>query len=169
MMKTFLSGLALWGIFVFANAQTGIGLRIGEPYGLTLKSFFNENAAIDITVGGNHFFRTVTRQTDGLDYGGPTVLVSLMAQGDVMRGSDIDIYGGGSLCYKLVKYTGGGSAITGTLTEHRVYIGAVLGFEYLPSRSSLGLFIEVNPLLELTPGLFGFAADAAVGFRAYFN
>jgi hypothetical protein len=150
-----------------ASSQTGIGLRIGEPYGLTIKSFINDNFAIDITLGGNHFGKTFSRQTDGLDWGGPTFMINFLGQGDLLRGSDVQIYGGAGMAYHFVKYTGGGSAVTGTLTEHRIYLTVAGGLEYI-TRGNLGLFAEVTPGLELTPRLLGFSSGFGLGFRAYF-
>lgn len=151
--KTILFSLLLLATSLYTNdlraqdtngGTTGLGIMIGEPSGVTLKSWFNSNNSVDI----------------GLAW-------SLSGNDDIYLHADYQWYQWldvekGNLAFS---YGIGGRAIFSNDT----FVGAriPLGLTYLAPEAPLEFFLEVAPVLNLIPDTDG-DADGGIGVRYYF-
>ena len=124
--------------------KTGLGIMIGEPSGITLKSWTSQNTAFDI----------------GLAW-------SLSGTDDVYIHADyqwhkwLDVEKGNLAFF----YGIGGRAVFSNDT----FFGAriPLGLTYLAPEAPLEFFLEIAPVLNLIPDTDG-DADGGIGVRYYF-
>lgn len=126
------------------GGNTGIGVMLGEPTGISLKIWNNERTAIDAGLAWSFSGRDA---------------VHLHA--DYLLHKWLDIEKG-----NLVFYYGFGGRIA---FSEDPFIGAriPLGLNYLIPESPLELFAEVVPILDILPDT-EFDANGAVGLRFYF-
>ena len=126
------------------GGNTGLGIMIGEPSGISLKSWFNSKNSVDF----------------GLAW-------SLSGNDDIYVHADYQWYqwldvekGNLALFYGI-----GGRAIFSNDT----FVGAriPLGLTYLAPEAPLEFFLEVAPVLNLIPDTDG-DADGGIGVRYYF-
>lgn len=131
-----------------AGENIGVGFMVGEPTGLTLKSWTGGGNAIDVGVAWS--FGRYDAMTIQADY--------LWHNYDIF--SDVDE---GSL---PLYYGIGGRLVLG---ENDSYIGArvPIGLNYLFEDAPVGLFIEAAPILNLAPST-DFDIDGTLGARFYF-
>lgn len=131
-----------------ANKDLGIGFMVGEPTGLTAKSWTGDRNAIDIGVAWSFGrYEAITLQADYLwhNYN----IFSEVDQGTL------------PLYYGI-----GGRLVFG---DNNSYIGArvPVGINYLFEDAPVGLFLEVAPILNLAPAT-DFDIDGTLGARFYF-
>ena len=149
-MRSLLAVLLLLLLAAPARAQrsnTGLGIILGEPTGISFKTWTGSTSAIDAALAWSfegedslHFHIDWLRHDFGVV--------------EVDKGSMPFYYGiGGRL-----------------KAEDRSRLGArgVLGFAYLFADAPFDIFLEVVPLLDLIPDT-DFTLEAAIGSRFFFG
>ncbi len=148
----------------FAGAQErgfGLGIILGEPTGISLKGWQGRSTAIDgalaWSLAGNDFFQI---HGDYLKHN-----FSLLK---VEKGKLPFYYGIGG----RVKFFGDDNNRTGRNSDNndktRVGVRVPLGLAYLFERTTLDIFLEVVPILDLIPET-EFDLNAAIGIRYFFK
>ena len=132
-----------------ADKKLGVGIMVGEPTGLTLKSWTSTKNAID--VGAAWSLGRYDAFNIQADY--------LWHNYDVFQQVE-----SGSLPF----YYGIGGRVV--LAENDAVIGArvPVGINYLFEDSPVGLFFEVAPILNIAPAT-DFDVDGSLGVRFYLN
>ncbi len=156
-MKSKIAIIVLLLAVASANAGTqddyGIGVIIGEPTGLSLKYWLDEEIAIDGAVAWSY------AENDSLqlhsDY--------LIHNYDLLEADEWPVYYGIGARLKFKDDDGNGR------NENYAMFGIrfPLGVTYLFDDEPLDLFFEVVPVLDLSPDL-EMDLNAAVGLRFYF-
>lgn len=133
----------------YADAQSrpfGLGLIVGEPTGISMKYWINDNNAVDGAVAWNYtnngFFHVHA------DY--------------LWHWTDLIQVDEGT----LPVYVGVGGRI-GFGNEIRVGARIPVGIEYIFENEAFDVFLEVAPLLDLTPGT-QFNMQGGIGGRYFF-
>lgn len=130
------------------RTKLGIGVIIGEPTGLTGKYMIDDNSAIDAGVGWE------TGGDNELHIYGD-YLFHLYDVIEVPKG-------------KLPIYFGGGARwVSRENKDNKFGIRVPIGVEYLFEDISLGAFVELVPVLNLTPDT-DFDLEAGTGIRYFF-
>lgn len=130
------------------NKDLGIGFMVGEPTGLTAKTWTGNGNAIDVGVAWSFGrYEAITLQADYLWH-------NYEVFSEVDQGS-LPLY-----------YGIGGRLVLG---DDNSYIGArvPVGINYLFEDAPVGLFLEVAPILNLAPST-DFDIDGTLGARFYF-
>ena len=141
----------LFGLHSNARSQSsgvGAGIIIGEPTGFSFKGWLNTQSAIDaglawsfVKEGSFHFHA---------DY--------LYHSFDVFKTTE-----------KVPLYFGvGGRIKTGKNTDARVGVSGVIGIGYYFKDAPVDLFLEVAPIIDLTPST-ELQVNAGFGVRYFFN
>ena len=151
--KTYLVRLALLillfaGLAVSAQAQKktfGLGLIIGEPTGVSFKSWMDDKSAVDGAVAWN------------FGEGG-----FLHLHADYLYHFNLIEIAGGELPF----YVGLGARV-GFKKDFTLGIRIPLGAEYLFESIPIGIFAEFVPILELIPST-EFKGNFGFGGRFYF-
>jgi hypothetical protein len=159
MNRKVLTALAIASICIGVAAARpqgmGLGLMGGEPSGLSAKVWTGGNVALDAGLGYSYW-----------RYG-----QALHVHGDVlwhtrsMLQSSADGY--------LPLYIGVGARIKLADNAHeypdmRVGLRVPFGLEYVFANVPIGLFLELVPVFDLTPGR-DWGGNSSVGFRYYFS
>jgi len=132
-----------------ANKKLGLGIMVGEPTGLTLKSWTSTQNAVDVGLAWSlGRYDAVNIQADYLWH-----------NYDVFQQVE-----SGSLPF----YYGIGGRVV--LAKNDAVIGArvPVGINYLFEDSPVGLFFEVAPILNIAPAT-DFDVDGSLGVRFYLN
>jgi hypothetical protein len=131
----------------------GAGLIIGEPTGLSFKSWLSSNTAIDAAAGWSfvnssslHIHADYLLHTNSLITSGP--------------GSLPFYYGIGG----RIKFSGN----NGSSKDTRLGVRIPLGLVYQFSTAPVDIFLEVVPVLDLSP-LTEFTINSGLGARYYFK
>lgn len=126
------------------SGKTGLGIMLGEPSGITLKNWFNSKNSVDVGVAWS---------LAGND--------ALYLHADYQWHSPLDVEKG-----NLAFFYGVGGRV---ILDNETFVGAriPLGLSYLAPEAPLEFFIEVAPVLNLTPNTDG-DADGGIGVRYYF-
>lgn len=130
-----------------ADKDLGIGFMVGEPTGLTAKSWTGNGNAIDVGVAWSFGrYDAITLQADYLWH-------NYNIFSEVDEGS-LPLY-----------YGIGGRLVLG---ENDSYIGARIpvGINYLFEDAPIGLFLEAAPILNVAPST-DFDIDGTLGVRFY--
>jgi len=126
----------------------GIGVILGEPTGITGKYMINDKNAIDVGVGWE------TSGDNELHIYGD-YLFHLYDVIEVPKG-------------KLPIYFGGGARwIYREDNDNRLGVRIPVGLEYLFEDISLGAFVEIVPIVNLTPDTEG-DLEGGIGIRYFF-
>jgi hypothetical protein len=160
MNRTLLIALAIASICIGVAAAAhpqgiGLGLMAGEPAGFSAKVWTGHRVALDAGLGYSYWW-----------YG-----QSLQVHGDVLFHSrsltqSQDGY--------LPLYIGLGARVKLADEAHnypdmRVGLRIPFGLEYVFASVPVGLFLEMVPIFDVTPGTgFGYV-NSAIGFRYYFS
>jgi len=160
-MKKFVSTCALLLVLTgnpawCQDSGMGLGLIVGEPTGISLKSWQGASTALDFglawSFSGNDFI-----QLHG-DY-----LSHNFSSLKVEKGRLPFYYGiGGRLKFIDVGSKKGGDSRT------RLGVRLPLGLNYLFEKTSLDVFVEVVPVLDLVPET-KIDLNAAIGIRYFFS
>lgn len=158
---------AISALCLFLAAQTsiaqdrkfGLGVMVGEPTGLSAKLWTSSTTAFDFglgwSVGGDRIGRY-----DGYYDGGSRIhfhMDYLWHAFDAIRATE-----------RFPLYYGiGGRINTGAGYRNSVAVRGVFGIAWLPRETSMDVFLEVAPSLQLSPSS-GFGMDAALGARYFF-
>ena len=140
-----------------ANARTqddfGVGVIIGEPTGLSLKYWLDEDYAIDGAVAWSY------SENDSLQLHGDYVFHNY----DLLEADELPVYYGIGARLKFKDDDG-----RGRNEDHAMFgIRFPLGITYLFDNEPLDLFFEVVPVLDLSPDV-ELDLNAALGLRLYF-
>lgn len=130
------------------SKDLGVGFMVGEPTGLTLKSWTGGGNAIDVGVAWSFGrYDAISIQADYLWH-------NYNVFSEVDEGS-LPLY-----------YGIGGRLVLG---ENDSYIGArvPVGLNYLFEDAPVGLFIEAAPIINVAPST-DFDIDGTLGARFYF-
>ena len=135
-------------VYAMERKKFGIGVIIGEPTGITGKIMLDNNSAIDAGVGWE------TSGDNELHIYGDY----LFHMYDVIKVSkgELPIYFGG-----------GARWISRENKDDKFGIRIPVGLEYVFDGVSLGAFIELVPVLNLTPDT-DFDLEAGTGIRYFF-
>ena len=194
-MKKLLLLIVFFCLSFFAKAQTyqrydaGIGLRIGDPFGLTYKYYMPRATAFEINFGStssgfySDYYQAIfddISQFEEFQYAGHQVNYALDLQGRLLFHNDFpeDIDGlewyygfGAQMRLSGIKYR----YITseGTTSENYTDIGlgpdGIIGAEYIIPDVPLTAFIDVNLFVELINNPFRFQFQGGIGIRYDFN
>ncbi len=139
----------------------GFGLVLFEPTGLTIKDWVSSTNAFDVELGGNSYFGALRLNFDYLweYYPFNTPYANLYVGPGISLGFGVPYY---SYYY--------GPANSGFLyrTDGEAGLGVrmIVGMDFVPARTPLEFFVQLGPLIGLTPG-FGVGIDFALGMRFY--
>lgn len=124
----------------------GAGIMLGEPSGISLKKWNNQQSAFDIGIAWSF-----SGNND-----------ALLLQGDYLIHNWFDDIDEGRLAW----YYGIGGRV---VFANDAVLGARIpvGLNYLISDQPIGLFAEVAPILDLVPDT-EFDGSGAIGIRYYF-
>lgn len=141
------------GVAVAQPQGVGLGLMGGDPNGLSLKVWTSPRVALDAGLGYSYWRGQ-----------------ALHVHGDVLWHSrsltqSADGY--------LPLYIGLGARVKLADNAHeypdmRVGIRIPFGLEYVFASIPVGLFLELVPVIDLSPGR-DFGGNSSVGFRYYFS
>jgi len=139
------------------NARTqddfGIGVIIGEPTGLSVKYWLDEERAIDGAAAWSY------SENDSFQLHGDY----LIHNDELLEANELPVYYGIGARLKFKDDDGRGRNENGAIFGIRV----PLGITYLFDEEPLDLFFELVPVLDLAPD-FDLDINAAVGLRYYF-
>jgi hypothetical protein len=124
----------------------GLGLILGEPTGISGKLWMEDNKAFAGAIAWSFEDETAVHlHTDLLFHSGNVVRVEMS---------------------KLLGYYGIGGRIK---FENKTKLGirVPLGFNYIPTKTPVDVFLEIVPLLDLAPST-KFNLNAAIGIRYFF-
>lgn len=156
--RVFTSAIVIAAFFILkpdaAKAQAnpeggdnfGIGIMIGEPTGLSIKSWNGDQTAFNIGATWSLAERE-----------------AIHLHGDFLMHSWFDDVETGRLAF----YYGIGGRIIFS-DEAQAGVRVPLGLNYVFPEIPFDLFVEAVPILDLTPDI-EFAGNGAVGIRYYFN
>ena len=197
MKKIFLvSGLIFAGLLFFAgnlNAQQynqGIGLRIGDPYGVTYKAYLRQRQAVEFVLGtvsrNNHssYYRDSFKKLNKYDdflYSSHDVNFSMVLMARYLFHESFPAHVEGRLDW----YYGAGAQLRISTLEYQYFdqqnnifrddhtnidIGpeAIVGMEYELQDIPMVAFGEVSLLMELADRPFNFRVFGAFGIRYAF-
>lgn len=141
-------------VAVAAPSGLGLGLIIGEPTGLSAKVWTTSRIALDAALGYSW-----------VRYG-----QAIHIHGDILWHSGSVIQSGDGY---LPLYLGVGVRVKmadddNEYPDMRVGIRVPFGLEYVFARAPVGLFLELVPVIDLTPET-DFGPNGAIGFRYYFR
>jgi hypothetical protein len=129
------------------GGNLGIGVMLGEPTGISIKTWNNSRSAFDIgaawSFAGSH---------DAIHLHGDYLLHSWF--NDVKEGD-------------LAFYYGIGARILLSDPDARFGVRVPFGLNYIIPNSKVDIFAEVVPILNLTPDT-DFDGNGALGIRYYF-
>ena len=135
-------------VYAMEREKFGIGVIIGEPTGITGKYMIDNNSGIDAGVGWE------TSGDNELHIYGD-YLFHLYDVIEVPKG-------------KLPIYFGGGARwVSRENKDDKLGLRIPIGVEYLFEGVSLGAFVELVPVLNLTPDT-NFDFEAGTGIRYFF-
>lgn len=137
-----------------SEKDLGIGVMVGEPTGLSLKSWINEENAFDVGLAWS------LGRYDAVNIHADYLWHNYDVFDDVEEGSFPLYYGVGGRIVFADDYPDPG--------DSNVVIGirGPVGINYLFEESPIDLFLEVAPILNLTPDT-NFDLDGALGIRLY--
>ena len=157
---------AVIGIITPAYAQGprgntfGFGIVLGEPLGGTVKYWTTPDQAFVASIGGSYF-------------GNPRLNIDYIWHFDAFQSQIVKLYAGPGLSFGFGEgsyywiYTNHGNAYyirrdgaTG------IGIRMMLGLNVIPRRTPMELFLEVGPLIGISPA-FGASFDLGLGVRFY--
>ncbi len=169
----------------------GLGIRIGDPYGVTYKMYLQGKAAVEFSLGtvsrNNHsaYYKDTFRKKDKFDdyvYSDHDVDMTLVLMGRYLIHESFPAHVEGRLDW----YYGAGAQFRISKVDYQYFdelnrvesdeitnidLGpeAILGIEYELEDIPLVAFGEVSLLMELVDRPFHFRVFGAVGVRYAFN
>jgi hypothetical protein len=156
-----MTALAIAGICIgvaVAHPQgLGLGLMAGEPSGFSAKVWTGPHVALDAGLGYSYVWYGEALQIHG----------DVLWHTSSLLQSSQDGY--------LPLYIGLGARVKlANEYEHQDYplragLRIPFGLEYVFASVPIGLFLELVPVIDLTPDARGFGGNSAVGFRYYFS
>jgi len=143
-------------LFLFANpgvlhAQdggTGLGIMLGEPAGISFKTWISGRSAIDAGLAWSFHDKAYHFHADYLWH---NFMIFRLEQGNG----------------KLPLYMGVGGRFKISKKDFYTGVRVPIGMAYIFPRDRLDIFLEAVPVLDLIPGT-GFDFNAAAGMRYFF-
>lgn len=135
-------------VFAMERKNNGIGIIAGDPTGITSKILINKNSAIDAGIGWK------TSGDNELHIYGD-YLYHLYDVFEVKKGM-LPLYFGGGIRF-----------INRENNDDKLGVRMPVGIEYVFENTSLGAFLEMVPVLNLTPDT-DFDLEAGIGIRLFF-
>lgn len=139
----------------------GFGIILGEPLGGTVKIWTAPDQAVAASIGGNSYFGSLRL---GADY---------LWHFDVFRSQIVKMYAGPGLVLGFGQgreyfFYRRGRDYFYVRNEGDAGIAArmIVGLNIIPRRSPVEIFLELGPLIGISP-FFGVALDVAAGIRFY--
>jgi hypothetical protein len=190
-MKKLFWIVVLCVISVSSYAQNrGIGLRLGNPYGITYKKYLPRDKAVEFGIGSGysnwypHYYENSFRDLDryeGYEYVSHHVNAPLYLQGRYLLQQDIDIEGmmgklqwywgiGGLMKIARVDYTVKKIDVVTTRSQTDIDIGpeGILGMEYTFEDVPLTIFGEFSLFIEIVDRPAALRGMSGVGVRYNF-
>lgn len=171
----FMKNWMLLFVLVFACAiaqaqSTGLGLRIGESTGFTLKKYFNNGHAFEISAGATGYFYNRGYKAGKWESGGLALMGNYVVQIPVPEAEGLEIYvgGGGSAKLRSFRYNSGFGEGLETATRISFALNGVAGVEYHFSDAPVTLFLDVIPYIEVMPYIARPGLDGGLGARFNF-
>jgi hypothetical protein len=164
----------------------GIGLRLGDPTGLSAKKYLSNGRALEFNLGssGNWGYDYRDRFYDNDDFrtydylgykrnGAVSLQAHLLFQTDFPDAKGLQWYWGFGPQLRFNTYTynyryDGGNAwiyVTETVTDNDFGADAIIGLEYYIPNAPLSVFADVNVLLELFDNPFSLFGQGGLGIR----
>ncbi len=131
------------------SKDLGVGFMVGEPTGLTAKSWTGGGNAIDVGVAWS--------------FAGPNDGITLQAD---YIWHNYDVFSEVDTGTLPLYYGLGGRMVLGEDDSH-LGVRFPIGINYLFEDAPIGLFLEAAPILELAPST-DFDVDGTLGARFYF-
>ena len=176
------------------NKNWGVGLRLGDPVGLSAKKYLSRQRAVEFNLGrtwaynySNAFYRRDQYNRDFYDYDWHRVRSSVSLQGRYLIHKDLGLkevrgldwyYGIGaqlrmfSVDYRYRYYPNGGKKNGVTRTERVTHtdigVDGIVGLEYSWQEVPITVFADVNLFLGLLDNPFLPFFQGGVGCRYYF-
>lgn len=141
----------------------GFGIILGEPLGGTAKIWTANDQAVAASIGGNSYFGSLRI---GADY---------LWHFDVFHSQIVKMYAGPGLVvgfgtgreYLFYKYKGDHYYFYERDNDQAgIAMRVVAGLNITPRRTPIEIFLELGPLIGISP-FFGVALDVAAGIRFY--
>ena len=144
--------LAVLSANTYAKQDLGLGVIVGEPTGLSLKYWLDEDRAIDAAAAWSF---------SGHD--------SFQLHADYLF-HRFDIFETGEVTGKMPLYYGLGARVKDKDKDDDTVFGLriPLGITYLFADAPFDLFAELVPIVDLAPDV-DVDINAAIGFRFYFQ
>ena len=163
-----LQGLALAPTWADAG-KLGLGVELGQPFGISAKYWVSDQAAIDGGLGGHYGHHAHHYCDDDFYYrhgyyddGCSDSYVRLDLHSDFLWHFDLPA----NLPGRLPVYIGAGARLITPYTE--VGLRIPLGITYLFDNVPIDLFAEIVPVFVFAPYAAG-DLDGGVGIRFYFG
>jgi hypothetical protein len=160
MNRTVLTALAIASICIGVAAArpqgVGLGLMAGEPSGLSAKVWTSSHVALDAGLGYSYWWYGQALQIHG----------DMLWHSRSLTQSDdgyLPLYIGIGARVKLVN-----DEPKHPNSNMRAGLRIPFGLEYVFASVPVGLFLELVPIFDLTPGI-GVSGNSAIGFRYYFS
>lgn len=153
--------LALFVILFSVNSKAGdigIGLKLGDPTGLTAKFKLSKVNSVVVDLGSSYF-------------GNPRINVDYIWDFNAFNSSQVNLYAGLGAVVGL----GEGNEFFYKRGKDKFYyrdsgvgIGAnaVFGLNFMPKNTPLELFVELGALVGISPD-FGSNGEGSIGVRFY--
>lgn len=151
---------------VSAQKNWGVGLRFGEPAGITAKKYFSGSGALEMSVGTAGYIYHPKRGDGYYHQGGLALMVNYHVMKDIAEVEGLQWYFGFGGTMKVREYYLDGSGDI----ETRMSIAAngVAGVEYTMPDFPISFFLDLIPNLEMFPSFFAPGFDGGVGARYNF-
>ncbi len=192
-MKRFIGSIVLIAFVVSASAQDrGIGLRAGEPSGISFKKYLPRNKAIELGLGtttfgwNGNYYRNAFRDFDryeGYDYHSHQVRNTIYLQAKYLLQNNIQIEGmmgkldwywgiGGLLKMAQIDYRFRDNTTTNNGLDTRTDIDlgpeGIIGMEYTFEDVPLTIFGDISLMIEFADRPGTFRGLSGVGVRYNF-
>ena len=140
--------LAPPGVLYSQDGGTGLGIIVGEPAGISFKTWISDRSAIDAGLAWSFYGGGFHSHADYLWH---NFMIFKLEEG---KG-------------KLPLYMGAGGRIKVSGKEVWLGIRVPIGLVYIFPGDRFDIFLEAAPVLNLVPGT-GFDLNAGAGFRYFF-
>lgn len=147
-LLTLLSILFLYSTITAQDRDTGIGIMLGEPTGISIKHWVNENDALNFGLAYS-FITGESKFSFHMDY--------IKHTGNFFdTEEDIPLYYGFGFRYKFIE-------------GKKSNLGArgVIGVVWINKELPIDIFFEIAPVFDLIPST-SLGIDLAIGSRYYF-
>ena len=187
-------GLLSTSSLLAQHKNWGVGLRLGDPVGISVKRYVSRQKAVEFNIGrtwgynySNAFYRHNNYNRDFYDYEWHQLRSSVSLQGRYLIHKDLGVreipgldwyYGMGAqlrvfnVDYRYRYYPTNekkqGITRTDRVTHTDIGLDGIIGLEYSWREVPITVFADVNLFLEILDDPFLPALQGGAGFRYYF-